>query len=77
MARFHTLKVKDIYEIFKSSNHYDNMTKIERKKYNKSYFVNYIETNKFFNKYYCSRSENMRTFIRCWKLKENVNDLDN
>ena len=47
------------------------MTKIERKKYNKSYFVNYIETNNFFNKYYCSRSENMRTFIRYWKLKVN------
>ena len=65
------LKVKEIYEIFRCSDHYENMTKIERKKYNKSYFVNYIETNKFFNKYYCSRSENMRTFIRYWKLKVN------
>jgi hypothetical protein len=72
-----TLKVKDIYEIFTKSSHYENMTKIERKKYNKSYFVHFIETNKFFTKYYCEKNQIMRTFIKCWKIKtDDNNDLD-
>jgi hypothetical protein len=37
------IKVKDIYELFTKSFHYDNMTKVERRKYNKSYFVEFIE----------------------------------
>ena len=50
------------------------MTKTERKKYNKTYFVNYFETNKFFLKYFCSTNGVIRTFIKCWKIKE---DSDN
>jgi hypothetical protein len=46
------------------------MTKVERKKYNKTYFVNYIETNNFFIPYYCERHANIRTIIKCWKFKE-------
>ena len=45
------------------------MTKIERKKYNKSYLINFIESNKFFIPYYVSISRLLRTFIKCWKLK--------
>jgi hypothetical protein len=53
------------------------MTKIERKKYNKSYFVNYIETNKFFIGFYSSTNGLIRTFIKCWKLKvDDDNILD-
>jgi len=72
-----TLKVKDIYNIFTKSTHYENMTKTERKKYNKTYFVNYFETNKFFLKYFCSTNGVMRTFIKCWKIKEDIDDNDN
>ena len=45
------IKVKDIYELFTKSFHYDNMTKVERRKYNKSYFVEFIEKNHFFTIY--------------------------
>ena len=66
--------MKDIYDIFTKSSHYDNMTKMERRKYNKSYFVEFIETNKFFSDYYCSTNGHVRTFIKCWKHKEEIND---
>jgi len=72
-----TLKVKDIYNIFTKSTHYENMTKTERKKYNKTYFVNYFETNKFFLKYFCSRCDNIRSIIKCWKIKEDIYNNDN
>ena len=41
---------------------------------NKTYFVNYFETNKFFFKYFCSTNGVMRTFIKCWKIKEDIDD---
>ena len=68
------LKIKDIYDIFTKSTYYENMTKTDRKKYNKTYFVNYFETNKFFLKYLSSTNGVMRTFIKCWKIKEDIDD---
>ena len=49
------------------------MTKVDRRKYNKSYFVDFIETNKFFSDYYCSTNGHVRTFIKCWKYKDDYN----
>ena len=69
------IKVKDIFEIFMRSMHYENMTKADRRKYNKTFFVNFIETNKFFIKYYCSTNGQIRTFIKCWKIK--IDDPNN
>jgi hypothetical protein len=69
------LQVKDIFEIFMRSMHYENMTKADRRKYNKTFFVNFIETNKFFIKYYCSTNGQIRTFIKCWKIK--IDDPNN
>jgi phage/plasmid-associated DNA primase len=63
------IKVKDIYTIFTKSHNFEHMTKAEKKKYNKSYFVNYIETNKFFSKYYVAKTSTLRTFIKGWKAK--------
>jgi hypothetical protein len=63
------IKLKDIYDVFSKSIQYRSMKKKERLKYNKSYLVEFVETNSFFSNYYCNRSENMRTFIKCWKLK--------
>ena len=48
------------------------MTKIERKKYNKTYFVNYFETNKFYLKYFSSRCDNIRSIIKSCKIKEYI-----
>jgi len=66
------IKVKDIYDIFKQSTYYKNMTKLDRIKYNKTFFVNFIETNHFFIKYYCSTNGQIRTFIKCWKINDSL-----
>jgi hypothetical protein len=64
------LKIKDIYEKFISSEDYNNFTKIQKRKYNKSFLIKYIETNKFFKEYYHSRYNNIRSVLTFWKLKE-------
>lgn len=63
-------KVKDIFEHFSNSNYYANLSKLEKRKYNKSYFSEYFETNIFFRKYYHERSNNIRNIIKGWKPKE-------
>ena len=70
------IKVKDIYMKFARSHNFEHMTKSEKKKYNKTYFLNYIETDKFFSKYYCAKTSTMRTFIKGWKYKF-MDDSDN
>ena len=64
------LQLKDIHKIFTKNFIYRKFTKKQRLKYNKSYFVDYIETNIFFDRYYYSRYNNKRSVIICWKLKE-------
>jgi len=72
------LKIKDIYIQFTKSHHFLHMSCADKKKYNKTYFVNYIQTNKFFHKYYCDRFNNIRTLIKYWKKKDNdESDDDN
>lgn len=66
----HVQKVKDIFELFSNSNYYANLSKIEKRKYNKSYFSEYFESNIFFRKYYHERSNNIRNVIKGWKPKE-------
>ena len=50
------------------------MLKVEKREYNKSYFIKYIETNNFLKKYYCEKSATLRTYIKCWKSKHNEDD---
>lgn len=64
------IKIKDIYELFCGSEYFFNLSKFERRKYNKNYFVNYFETNIFLRKYYKERHNNTRNVILCWKKKE-------
>ena len=64
------VKIKDIYEHFMNSNIYNNMTKNEKKKYNKSYFIEYISSNPFFRHYYCEKNKDYRNFIKSWILIE-------
>ena len=65
-----TLKIKDIYDFFIRSHHFEHMTKKEKLTYNKSFFVDYITTNRFFNDYFCARHNNIRNIIKYWKRKE-------
>ena len=61
------LKIKDIYETFCLSDYYNNLSKFERRKYNKNYFIEYFETNIFLRKFYKNRFDNIRNIILYWK----------
>jgi len=65
----HYIKLKDLFEEFKMSDYYYNLTKAERRKYNKSYFVNYFQTDNCLKKHYKDRKENYRTIIIGWIKK--------
>jgi hypothetical protein len=64
------LKIKDIFESFTGSDYYFYLSKMDKKKYNKSYFVNYFETNIFLKIYYRARYNGLRTVIVGWKQQE-------
>ena len=64
------LKIKDIYDKFKNSIYYYNISKVEKNKYTKMYFKEYISTNLFFRKYYKDHTESHRSIIQGWKEKD-------
>jgi superfamily II DNA or RNA helicase len=70
------IKIKDVFNKFVDSTYYYNLTKADKRKYNKSYFANYIETNIFFRKYYLDRYGGARTVIKGWKLSDVESDSD-
>lgn len=63
-------KIKEIFEHFANSDYYCNLTKAEKRRYNKTYFRDYLQTNIFFRKYYQDRYKNIRNVIKCWKEKK-------
>ena len=63
------LKLKDLFDSFKASTYYDNLTKLEKRKYNKKYFVDHISDNIFFKKYYHIRCGDFRNVLKCCTLK--------
>jgi phage/plasmid-associated DNA primase len=66
-------KMKDLYEQFATSDYFVNFTKAEKRKYNKTYFSNYIQNNTFFKNYYHARIAGLKNCIIQWK----INDDDN
>ena len=46
------IKMRDLFNDFKESEYYSNLTKNDKRKYNYSFFDNYFSTNIFFKKYY-------------------------
>ena len=64
------LKIKDIFDDFKINDYYQNLTKNERKIYNKSYFINYFKTNSFLKNFYIERTSTNRNFLQEWIKKE-------
>jgi phage/plasmid-associated DNA primase len=68
------VSIKDVYELFMSSNFINSLSRSERCKYTKKYFVEYIQNNIFFRKYYSERYDNIRSVIKGWKQKI-YNDL--
>lgn len=63
------IQVKDIYSYFLKSEYYLNLTKQERRKYNKTYFLEYFQTNIFFRKYFVERFNNLRSLLKEWRPK--------
>ena len=43
--------MRDLYDDFSSSNYFTNLSKNEKRKYNKSYFCDYVTSNSFLSKY--------------------------
>jgi phage/plasmid-associated DNA primase len=69
------VKIQDIYETFKQSQYFIDMTKTEKSKYTRGYFFEYITHNIFFRKYYNERHQNIRNVIKNWKKKDiNIED---
>ena len=64
------IKIKDIYNEFATSSYFCNLTKAEKKKYNKTFFTEYVQTNIFFRKYYVERKNNIRNLISQWKKND-------
>jgi phage/plasmid-associated DNA primase len=52
------IKMKDLFNDFKESEYYSNLTKNDKRKYNYSFFDNYFSTNIFFKKYYVCGDNN-------------------
>lgn len=69
------IKIKDIYENFLTSNFFNNLSKPEKRKYNKTFFNEYFETNIFLRGFYAERYNNIRSVIRGWKLKTNDDEF--
>jgi phage/plasmid-associated DNA primase len=63
------LKLKDIYSMFCDSGYYSNLTKLEKRKYNKSFFIEHFQTNIFLCKYYQDRYNNYSNVIKEWVIK--------
>lgn len=62
--------VKDVYELFIMSEFINSLTKKERLKYTRKYFVEYIQDNIFFRPYYAARYNDVRTVIKGWRKRQ-------
>ena len=66
-------KLKDVFDDFVCSSYYSNLSKLEKRKYNKSFFVDYFETNAFLKKF-CSKIQNAYS-IQGWQKIPNNNNI--
>lgn len=62
-------KIKDLFAEFTQSEFYQNLSKLEKRRYNKSFFVDYIEHNIFFKKYYNPKYSIYTNVILGWRKK--------
>lgn len=73
-------KMRDLYDDFSTSTYYVNLTKNEKRKYNKSYFSDYFSTNPFLGKYHKETYNNIKNCVVGWtKIFDNEleDDLSN
>lgn len=70
-------KMRDLYDDFTTSTYYVNLTKNEKRKYNKSYFSEYFSTNPFLGKYHKETYNNIKNCMVCWtKIFDNELEED-
>ena len=63
-------KIKDLYDFFTCSDFFKNLTRNEKRKYNKSFFDEFITSDDFLSKYHKDRHNTVRNCIVGWKQKE-------
>ena len=49
--------LSDIYDVFKTSTYFDNLSKADKRKFNKKHFETKVEKNNFSKKYYKMRED--------------------
>jgi len=60
-------KMKDLYDDFSGKIYFLSLTKNEKRKYNKSYFVDFVTSNPFFGKYYKNKIGKTNCCLVGWK----------
>ena len=60
-------KMKDLYDDFSRGMYFLNLTKNEKRKYNKSYFIEFVTSNPFFAKHYKIKSGITNNCLVGWK----------
>ena len=64
----------DLYDDFSHSIYFVNLTKTDKRKYNKTYFNNYVISSDFFKKHHAHRHKNVTNCIIKWKKINDEND---
>jgi phage/plasmid-associated DNA primase len=74
------IKINDVFKLFTKSNYFYGMTKIDQRKYNRTYFVTEISESIFFKKYTKERiqinGKSLRNVIMNYKPKFDNNNSD-
>lgn len=63
------VKLKDVYENYKSSDFYFNLTKTKKQEQNYKYFINFFSTNVIFCKFYVEKLKDKTNFLTNYKFK--------
>jgi phage/plasmid-associated DNA primase len=66
------IKLKDVYENYKGSDFYFNLTKNKKQEHNYKYFINYFSNNQLFSKFYIEKSSDKSNFLTNFKLKDEI-----
>lgn len=73
------VQIKDIYSFFCGSDYFSNLSKFDKRTYNKSFFVEYFKTNVFLSRYFSDRNKNIRNLLIGWERiiqKDENEDVD-
>lgn len=68
------LTIGKIFDFFKEDEIYSNMSKYEKKTYNKKYFINYFENNIFTRKYFCGKYQGILYVMKRWIKIDNIDN---